>query len=380
MELLIERNILYEALAYASRALSNQPNKPGAAGIRLKANGTAVVLSVGSRDQMVERLLKASEDTAELLRIIHEGEVAIPLRKFLELVKRLSGNIRIRVSEEGSISLKSSNTQARLIGFRETDQPHTPNMEGARHAEMACNKLQDVIRRTVFAASLKQTQPALTGVQLSFKANQLECAATNSHRLALAWDTAIVWEPVSCIVPSSSLAELCRQLPKGKESVRISITDKHVLFQTADLSFYSGLLDGRFPDVGSFLPQEAETVVLTDRLDLIRGLERACLFSDGQGRPAVVIGGSGSVRGIHLLSASSVEGRIEEYHPDAEISGCLSFQYPFAGDFLLDALSAIDSQRVRLCFHGESKPVLLEPEGSADQLHLVSAVRVPSLQ
>ena len=64
------------------------------------------------------------------------------------------------------------------------EYPHLPQIEEENVFKIPTDLLKAMIRQTVFAVSTSETRPILTGVNWKVENNELNCIATDSHRLA----------------------------------------------------------------------------------------------------------------------------------------------------------------------------------------------------
>ncbi|MBO1915132.1 DNA polymerase III subunit beta, partial [Microvirga sp. 3-52] len=96
----------------------------------------------------------------------------------------------------------------------------------------------------------QETRPILTGVQWVAENGKLSCVATDSHRLArrLTSPEEMPTDPLSIVIPGKSLQELNKILPDNNDPIEILITEQQILFKTANVLFYSRLLEGNYPD------------------------------------------------------------------------------------------------------------------------------------
>ena len=78
---------------------------------------------------------------------------------------------------------------------------------------------------------------------------------------------------------------------------------------------------------------------------------------------------------MKISSVSSAIGKIEETQPLLEIIGERELSISLDGNFLMDALKAIQEEYVLLCFSGSMKPVIVKPFRDGSYIQLVSPVR-----
>ena len=95
--------------------------------------------------------------------------------------------------------------------------------------------------------------------------------------------TEITGKPVFAdkIVPAKSLLLLAKALGKSDEDVKMSFGKSCVTFQYGDVTFFSRLLDGRFPAWRSILPDKREeSCAAVDSKELLSAVKRAMITAD----------------------------------------------------------------------------------------------------
>jgi DNA polymerase-3 subunit beta len=125
--------------------------------------------------------------------------------------------------------------------------------------------------------------------------------------------------------------------------------------------FTTSLLAGKFPDVNAFIPTDLPYFVSFDTPDLLRAVRAANLFSvDDASRVFINL----SPDGILNIASRSASGSHDEDVPtdhyvapnnEDGVSICLNGQY------LMDGLRSIGSQKCSLLLTAPNKPALLQP-------------------
>jgi DNA polymerase-3 subunit beta len=139
------------------------------------------------------------------------------------------------------------------------------------------SKFNPAVRRTAWAADEESTRYALGGVLMEFKGGELALAATDSRALAvetLDVDTEIEWKgivPTVAIVPAAQLMGGTFTFHYGEKAVE---------FAGIDSSYYSRLVEGRFPKYQDVIPKgkfPCEIVLACG--DLVRLVSQAMLVT-----------------------------------------------------------------------------------------------------
>jgi DNA polymerase-3 subunit beta len=202
----------------------------------------------------------------------------------------------------------------------------------------------------------------------------LRLVATDGHRLAM--QTLAMQNPVDAplqlILPRKGVVELGRLLSVDQDSVSMVFGRNHVRARTKDFTFTSKLVDGKFPDYNRVLPKGGDKVVIGDRNDLKQAFTRTSILSNEK------------YRGVRILLTDS-EVRILANNPDQEeAEESVSVNYKgeslevgFNVSYLVDVLSVLVSERVKITLLDSNSSALLEAdEGVGDALYVVMPMRL----
>lgn len=373
MEFKIKNEYFNKAIVEVSSAVSAKTPFPILTGIKLTACEDHLTLTGSSSDIVIEKVIPASDEGAGL-EIEETGSVVVTSRYLTELIKKLPGDIHIKVAEKNSLTVLSDEILISLNGFPAEEYPALPEFEDSQGIAFSSAELVEMIKQTVFAVSKNDTRPALTGVHMNFNGNSFSCAATDSLRLAFLETKILSATNGSFIVPGSSLKELLKLLAHQEESeIQILSSESYLAFKTKSIMLCSRLIEGKYPDVTGLIPNEAKTVIQLDAKKLLKGIDRACLFAHEWKNNNVLL--EIKEDALKISSVSSAIGKIEETQPLIELTGEREQSISLDGNFLMDALKAIHEEHVLLSFSGSMRPVIIKPVSSESYIQLVSPVR-----
>jgi DNA polymerase III subunit beta len=374
MEFIVNKDCFKQAISEVSKAISVKTSFPIMSGIKITASVDHLILVGSNSDIVIEKIIPLAISGVQMLKVIETGSSVIPAKYFSEIVKKLPGDIHVKINAKQMVTLQSGEIFTTLHAFQSDEYPSLPQIDESRFLKILCTELIEMIKQTAFAVAKNESKPVLTGVHLSFKENHLFCAATDSHRLALKEVTIDSSVTGSFIVPSTSLAEIIKLLSDETGYVHIFLSDYYIVFKLNSISLFSRVIEGSFPNVSGLLPTEARTIATFDRSNLLKGIDRAILFASEWKNKNVNLEINDGMK-LRISSNSSEIGKIEEYQNIQEITGETEVSISLDGTFLMDALRAIKEDKVMLSFGGSMRPVLIEPVGNASYKQLISPVR-----
>ncbi|XXM73152.1 DNA polymerase III subunit beta [Lysinibacillus sphaericus] len=374
MEFIINSEWLYKAISDVSKAVSLKTPFPILTGIKITADEDALMLIGSNSDLIIEKKIPMTIGGERVFEVKQTGSVVVTAKYINEIVKKLPGEIHVKVDGKQLITLQSGEIITSLKGFPSEEYPNLPVIDESSSIRIPGTALIEMTKQTVFAVARSETRPVLTGVNLTFKENHLTCAATNSHRLALRELKIDSNIKGSFIIPSTSLNDLVKLIPGETEYIHIFVSDSYIVFKTADASLFSRLIEGNYPNVSALIPKDSKTVITLDTKQFLKGIDRACLFASEWKNNNVHLEVKDGTR-LKISSTSSEIGRIEETQMIKNIEGESELNISLDANFMIDALKAIKEEEIRISFGGSMKPVLMQPVGNPSCLHLISPVR-----
>jgi DNA polymerase III subunit beta len=320
--------------------------------------------------------IPAERDGEQLIKVIEAGNIVLQARVFSEIVRKLPTNeVKIEIKDGFQTLIRSGKSEFKLIGSNPDDYPVLPDVKDEHSFSLPADLMKSIIRETVFAVSQQETRPILTGVQWVAENGKLSCVATDSHRLArrLTSPEEMPTDPLSIVIPGKSLQELNKILPDNNDPIEILITEQQILFKTANVLFYSRLLEGNYPDTSRLIPTENKTSVTVNGRSLLQAIDRASLLAREE-RNNIVRFSTDEGKVIEISSNSPEVGNVEEMVEAINVTGD-DLKISFSAKYMMDALRAIDGQDVEIQFTGAMRPFILKSVNDDSILQLILPVR-----
>jgi DNA polymerase-3 subunit beta len=371
--------IFSKKLALVSRGVSARSTIQLLGGILLQAGGEAIKLS--ATDMEISIQTSAPADIEE------EGRVVIPARIFNDIVRSLpAGTFSLEHdSSGGTVRLAAGENEYRIRAYAAEDFPQLPGFEAAGSFRMSGEVLVDTVEKVSRSYSRDETRPVLTGILISFEDSRVRMVTTDSYRLSIK-ETELATTAVEgsreAIIPARAMQEVARIFSGSEEEeIEVALDQNQALFRIGDVLFGTRLIDGNFPEYRRLLPTSFEREISVDREELIGTLRRVNLFAQRQ-TPPVPVSLSFSEGSVEVIVRN---GEIGEAHERLQATSEDEFLISFNPGYLLDGVSAIDSEKVLFKFNEALKPGLIVPgangdgEEEPDFLYLIMPMRDPSL-
>lgn len=301
------------------------------------------------------------------------GAVATHARTLHDLVRTLPDK-PVHLERNGhQLVVRSGRTTARLPIGEADDFPALPEVEMAESVEIEAAELTGLIQQTAFAVSEEESRPILNGGLIHSPNGRLRVVATNGHRLAAVYgpDAPESWPEDGIILHRSGLNMIERTMRGHEGPVRLAVGSSHLALATDDLTLYSRLIEGPYPNYEQVIPKDSQTIATIDRAALIGAIRRAMVVASEQTK-RVRFAWSGE--GVQLSVATSDRGTSDET-VECQLDGP-EITIGFNGAYLLEILGVIATDEVEVQMSAPERAAIITPVGDPDALYLCMPLRL----
>jgi DNA polymerase-3 subunit beta len=373
---------------------------PVLAGMRLHAAGHELTLS--SFDYDVSALAKIAVDTQA------PGSALVSGRLLAEISRSLPGRPVQITSDGGRAVLTCGSATFNLLTMPEDEYPALPEMPPAA-GTVGSDAFATAVSQTAVAAGRDDTLPSLTGVRIEIEGDTLTLISTDRYRLAvreLRWSPARPDLSAAVLVPARALTDTAKSLTTAAEvSIALALPgddagqrgasqhgasqhgagqiivsphggDGMIGFEAGGRRTTTRLLSGEFPRYRTLLPAVVNATAEVSTSLLAESVRRVALVAERN--TAVRL--SFSAGQLTLEAGTGDEAQADEVI-EAGFDGD-DLTIAFNPNYLLDGLTAMDSDTTRIAFTEPGKPALLTgkpgPDGSPDYRYLLMPFRLNS--
>jgi DNA polymerase-3 subunit beta len=365
MKLTASREDLLAPLQSVIGVVERRQTMPVLANVLLAARDNK--LSITGTDLEVE--LVASTQVS----VQASGDITIPGRKLLDIFRSLPEKTSITLATDGErVSLRAGRSRFTLTSLPAAEFPLVEEINAQQTLNVAQGEFRRLIDKTHFSMAQQDVRYYLNGLLLETDGKSLRAVATDGHRLAIA-EMALEGKAKAThqvIVPRKGVLELQRIL--GTEgTIELAVGTNHVRAQIGDIRFTSKLIDGRFPEYGRVIPASPPRMVEADREALRQALQRTAILSNEKYR------GIRLTARPDLLTIQAHNPEQEEAEDQVEVSyKGEEVEIGFNVNYLLDALSAIDSDKVEIGLTDSNSSCLIHAPGTAHTRYVVMPMRL----
>lgn len=291
-----------------------------------------------------------------------EGEFCVPNRVILDALKELPEQpLHFDVDAAGeavAIKIVYLNGLYNFTGQSAEEYPRTQSMNDAcTTVSLPTEMLINNISRSLFATASDELRPVMNGIYFDLTADALAIVASDGHKLVRSKNFTIKSESPSAFnLPKKPASLLKNILNKDGDDAIIKFDDRSAEIQFTDGVMRCRLIDGRYPNYNSVIPNNPNEVTV-DRRGLQSALRRVLPFASE----------SSQLIRFHIES-----GRFEVSSEDIDFSTSakeqLSCEYNgspisigFKGSSLMEILSNLTSDNIIIQLADPSRAGIIVP-------------------
>ncbi len=275
-----------------------------------------------------------------------KGLFAISAKILLDPLKELPEQpLSFSINEDNmEVFIHFQNGQYSFIGQRGDTYPQQkPVGQNVSSLKMDAQMLLNGLGRALFATADDELRPVMNGVYFDINTDSLTFVASDGHKLARLRNYAIKADERAAFILPKKPANLLRSiLAKEQEDVMIKFDENNAYFTCTNFEMVCRLIEGRYPNYNSVIPQENPYKVTIDRISFLNALKRVSVFSN----PASSLVKLNLQNNQLLISAqdidfsTSAEEKIVCQYTDAEL------KIGFKATYLIEILTNIASEEV----------------------------------
>ncbi|OGN61550.1 MAG: DNA polymerase III subunit beta [Chlamydiae bacterium RIFCSPHIGHO2_12_FULL_49_11] len=274
MKITVSRDALVFLISKVASVVPQKPVIPILSNLLLEAKGSTLTLYVTD--------LTVSVRTSVEANIEREGQIALPAKRFFQLVKELTSNdIMIEVTDELVVVIHAGSSFFKLHGMNQSEFPFFPEISETLSLTFPAPQLKRLFTNSSFAAAKDDSRQALNGIFVRAKAREATFVATDGKRLAKI-QAAIELAPeeeISSTIPLKAVEEMIRIMDDDL-SVTLSFMEDKVALTSGVTTLVTKLIAGQFPDYERVIPDRSKMQPIhLHKEELVTLLKQIALFT-----------------------------------------------------------------------------------------------------
>lgn len=363
MKLQVTQENLSRALNNVARVASSRNALPILSNVLIKTVDNRVCIAATNLNIAITHYVGS--------KISNKGSITVPARLMQDFVSSLPGGVIDLNLEDTKLHISAEKYKSTINGVVADDYPVMPHIQNGTKWKIPSTTLKKALSQVVLAASNDDARPVLTGVYFHTEDGRLYVAATDSYRLAEKEATPLK-EEISTLVPASSVQDLLRIIGDSENEVRVISNEQQIQFKVGDTELVTRLIDGKYPDYKKLIPSKFKTSATADRSELLNAAKVSSLFAR-ESAGSVKVEVDVEEKQIRIQSIASQLGE-NTSAASAETSGETS-QITLNSRYLIDALSAMDGDKVNIGFNEKLEPFVLRGIKDASYTHIIMPLK-----
>ena len=354
MRFTLSSSALSNKLSALSKVINSKNALPILGDFVFDINGLDLTLTASDGENTMRTSLPLADSDGD-------GRFAIGNHDLLEAVKGISEQpITFDVNQEQSLVKISYQNGLFSLPIENADEfpMAQPIGDNAYVITIPNVTLAENVNRSIFATAQDELRPVMNGIYFDLTPDALAIVASDGHKLVRNKNFTVRTEtPTAFILPKKPATLLKNVLGKDDSDVVIRFDERNAQISFGDTTLLCRLIEGRYPNYNSVIPQNNPYQLTIDRKTLIGALRRVLPFASE----------SSQLVRLHIEN-----GKIEVSSEDIDFSTSAkeevtcdytgsTMNIGFKGPSLTEILNNLNSEEVTLQLADPSRPCLILP-------------------
>lgn len=364
MKFICSKENLLDGINIVQKAVSTKTTFPILEGILLEADDK-IKLTGNDLEIGIECYVEAD--------VKSRGRIVLNSRMFGDIIRRLpDAEVLIEVKDKDVVVIECESSLFEIRGMSSEGFPALPSVEKVNGIKISQKIIKEMIKQTIFAVSMDENRPILTGSLFEYKSGSLTIVSIDGYRLALRTlqpDSQV--QDCSMVIPGKTLNEISKIMQPVDDELTIYATENQILFDLGNCTMVSRLLEGEYLNYSGIIPKEHETKVTVNTKELLACFERASLIivNDERRYPVNLDVSDDTV----VITCNTEVGNVRE-EIKADMDGN-KLDISFNPKYFIDALKVIENETVNIYFTTNIGPCTIKPVQGDDFAYLVLPIR-----
>jgi len=372
MKFSIEKAVLSKAVAQAQSVVERRNTIPILANVLIEAEGDGVRFRATDLD--VEVVDRAPA------RVDQKGATTVAALMLNEIVRKLGDGALVTLSTQGApgrLTIEAGRSTFQLSTLPVEDFPNMASPDYTTVFEAPAPLLRRLFDKSKFAISTEETRYYLNGVYLHVaqgaEGQVLRAVATDGHRLAR------IDAPLpggaegmpGVIVPRKTVAELRKLLDSDDATIKVSVSDTKIRFETPDITLTSKVIDGTFPDYTRVIPQANARRLEVDAKEFAQAVDRVATVSSERSRAVKLnLDEDRLILSVNAPDSGTAEEELAVAYGDERL------EIGFNAKYLLEIAHQVDRENAVFLFNSSGDPTVMREGDDQSALYVVMPMRV----
>lgn len=274
MEIKVQSKELLQKLKMAAKVVNSKNALPILGDFLIETKGDVILVTVSDSEQWLS--LKCP-----IISCDGDARFCVASADFLRAIDNLNDVVVTLALEESTHTITCDYGNGKFtMPYENADEFPLANMNADDLKEIIIDgkKVLKAVELTGFATANDELRPVMNGIHFDFFADGMVCATSDGHKLARYKDKTITLD-IGETVPNFTLPKkpsniLMSILSNVEGDVKISFNDKALYVNNRDFKLSARLLDFKYPNYESVIPNNNTITITADKNSLINALKR----------------------------------------------------------------------------------------------------------
>ena len=333
MKFIVSSTALFSHLQAISRVINSKNSLPILDCFLLELQDGTLSMTASDNETTLSTSIEVNEFDGD-------GRLAVSSKTLLEALKEIPEQpLSFQINPSNlEITVQYQNGKYSLMGQNADEYPQTQELgSNAVQVNIPADVLMGGVNRSIFATADDELRPVMNGIYFDITPEDITLVASDGHKLVR-----------------------CKTFAAHSEQgdVQIGFDDRNASFTLENYRMVCRLIEGRYPNYNSVIPQNNPHKATIDRAAFISALRRVSVFSS-QASSLIKLSLSENQMKISAqdidFSTSAEETIICQYEGNAMSIG-------FKSSFLIDILNNLSAQNVVIELADPSRAGVIVPE------------------
>lgn len=361
MKTTLKTKPLLAAVTALNKVIPAKPISPILENIFMEASPGTLRLVATDLETTLE--VNIPENDATGCSVEDGGKACLPARFLLEILKQIdSETVTMETPDERSMTVVWTNGRSQLPTIDTEDYPAVDlTVADGVETTLAAEVLAKALAATAYACAEDEVRPAMNGVLFDLSNTGLALVASDSHRLIVEDIPEVTAGTPTQFILFRRHANLVKGLCTEGETVSVRMSATNAVFRFADMTLAVRGCTGRFPRYRDVIPKNNKNVLTTDRKGLVAILRRISVCANRVSQHIKVELVTEATGSTMKLTAEDLGFGLNAYEEMPVDYDGENMSIGFKASFLVEMLSNIEGENVRISLSDSRRAVLITP-------------------
>lgn len=368
MNLQLNRKNFLSAIKLASNAVSNKITLPIQSCFLIETKDNTIYIT-GSDNEMIIKT------KCEVLSGAEPLSVCLEAKELVDAINAITDEIIELDIQDTVYTIKYKKGNLQYPVQSSTNYPIQKQDKYSEAVNINASKLSSMLQKTVSCVANDELRPVMNGVCIELHDDKFITIASDGHKLRAICSDNI--DPLSIkntenlfILAAKPAINLIKMLPLT-ESINVEVGTSNIIFYSDYFVFTTRMIEGRFPNWRSVIPQNSPHTAIVDKKDLTDAIKRVSLTANQTISLLKCSFSSDLMGGKLVLSATDIDfNKSSNEDVECEYKG-ESLDIGLKATFLSNLLSSMESESVELHLSDASRPIVIKENDNKAMLSLL---------